>query len=167
MPGQGNPGGYGTASYNPNYGHYYTAGGGGGAGGNGGNSARSPWPGPIWPSYPNHPNWNSTAGNGGTGKPVPAFAGPLLLGMVPESAFPASVLVDTYGNGVGPTGRIGGGGGGGLLPPFHSVEQVMEVQVAEDMVLMYVPDSIILHLSNLDHQYLVQIPIMLRMEFNI
>ena len=49
---------------------------------------------------------------------------------------------------------------------YHSVEQVMAVQVVEDMVLMYVPDSIILHPSNLDHQYLVQILIMLRMEFN-
>tara|TARA_Y100000022_G_scaffold98235_1_gene84730 strand:+ start:3447 stop:5042 length:1596 start_codon:yes stop_codon:yes gene_type:complete len=117
MPGQGHQGGYGTASYNPNYGHYYTAGGGGGAGGNGGNSARSPWPGPIWPSYPNHPNWNSTAGNGGSGKSTPAFAGPILLGMVPDSAFPASVLVDTYGNGLGPTGRMGGGGGGGAASP--------------------------------------------------
>lgn len=118
MPGQGYSGGYGTASYVPIYGHYFTAGGGGGAGGNGGNSARSPWPGPIWPSYPYHPNWNSTAGNGGPGKPVPAFAGPILLGMVPDSVFPGPILVDTYGNGLGPTGRFGGGGGGGAP---HSV----------------------------------------------
>tara|TARA_B100000085_G_C18302015_1_gene414704 strand:- start:63 stop:242 length:180 start_codon:yes stop_codon:yes gene_type:complete len=54
-----------------------------------------------------------------------------------------------------------------LRTAFHSLEQAMEVQVVEDMVLMYVPDSIILHLSPLDFQYLVQMNITLRMELNI
>ena len=52
-------------------------------------------------------------------------------------------------------------------PEGNHLRNKVAVRVVEDMVLMCVPDSIILHLSNLDHQHLIQIPIMLRMEFNI
>ena len=113
IPGQGFAGGRGASSYVPTVGHHYVGGGGGGAGAVGSNAQYSPWPGPLWPSYPNHPNWNATGGNGGSGKPVSAFAGPNLLGFVPEPEFPASLLLNAEGNGIGPTGLYGGGGGGG------------------------------------------------------
>ena len=112
-PGQGNAGGRGSASYVPFQGHYWQGGGGGGAGGTGSDARYSPWPGPYWPQYPYNPNWFAQGGDGGNGRPIPAFAGPNLLGYVPEPVFPADLLLNNNGNGLGPNGYFGGGGGGG------------------------------------------------------
>ena len=117
--GQGNSGGRAGTGYCPNLSspRWYSGGGGGGAGGNGGNATYpTRYQGPQWPSYsssPQYPGWAGFGGNGGPGKPVPAFSGPNLLGMLPIPVFPLDFLLNTHGNGVGPTGHYGGGGGGG------------------------------------------------------
>ena len=119
VPGQGNSGGRSSFAYTPTYGHWYNGAGGGGAGGQGGNGTYSPWPGPgYWPSYPNNPNWNTKGGDGGQGRSIPAFSGPNLLGYLPDSVYPMSLLVNANSNGIGPNGYWGGGGAGGAP---HSV----------------------------------------------
>ena len=119
VPGQGNSGGRAGTGYvgglsSP---RFWIGGGGGGAGGSGGNAIYPTfYYGPQWPSYsqpPQYPVWRGFGGPGGAGKPVSAFKGPNLLGMVPTPAFPLDFLLNTHGIGVGPTGHYGGGGGGG------------------------------------------------------
>ena len=117
--GQGSNGGRSANGYCPNHGspRWFSGGGGGGAGGTGGSANYPSWDQPTyWPNYhqPQYwPNWKCTGGTGGPGKPVPAFSGPNLLGMMPIPAFPLDFLLNTHGSGAGPTGHYGGGGGGG------------------------------------------------------
>ena len=71
--------------------------------------------GPQWPSYSSTTTVSCLerfGGPGGAGKPVSAFKGPNLLGMVPTPAFPLDFLLNTHGIWC-PTGHYGGGGGGG------------------------------------------------------
>ena len=118
-PGQGNSGGRAGTGHVPGLSspRFFIGGGGGGAGGSGGNAIYPTYYyGPQWPQYsqpPQYPLWRGVGGNGGAGKPVSAFSGPNLLGMMPIPAFPLNFLLNTHGTGVGPTGQYGGGGGGG------------------------------------------------------
>ena len=123
--GQGSNGGRGATGYVPNLSspRWWSGGGGGGAGGTGGSASYPTRNEPTqWPSYhqaPYYPGWKCFGGDGGPGKPVPAFSGPNLLGMLPTPAFPLNFLLNTHGSGVGPTGHYGGGGGGGSCSPTY------------------------------------------------
>ena len=111
-PGQGNPGGRGGFQLKQNPGSLcYSGGGGGGAGGSGGNSTYPNYPTPGYPGYPGPTwnGWNMSGGDGGAGKPNPAFGSGNIAGYVPESVFPLNDLL----NEVQSNGYYGGGGGGG------------------------------------------------------
>ena len=84
---EGFPGGDGGGNGTPGQG--YPGGGGGGAGAAGGNGSAN------------------TAGTGGNGHPIPAFAAPLIEPQIPAPVRPS------WTPEVGPTGIYGGGGGGG------------------------------------------------------
>lgn len=84
---EGFPGGNGGGNGTPGQG--YPGGGGGGAGAAGGNGSAN------------------TAGTGGNGHPIPAFAAPLIEPQIPVPVRPS------WTPAVGPTGLYGGGGGGG------------------------------------------------------
>ena len=121
VPGQGNPGGYGSVGYNPNYSWYYSGGGGGGAGSQGGTGPYPNQPGNHWPSYPNHSTyWDIQGGNGGNGVPVPQFAGPVVGPSSPTIPPESRNIMGTYGGGGGggapndnPFATAGNGGPGG------------------------------------------------------
>lgn len=121
--GQGNSGGKGATGYCPNLSspRWFSGGGGGGAGGSGNNATfPSRYQPTQWPSYsqpPQYPGWKCFGGDGGAGKPIPAFNGPNLLGSMPIPAFPLDFLLNTHNTGVGPSGYYGGGGGGGSCSP--------------------------------------------------
>ena len=121
--GQGNPGGFGgTSRYWSPSSKCHSGGGGGGAGAPGQPSTYPTYNGPSYPPGNGYgpttwPGWRHTGGNGGAGKPNPAFASENLAGYVPEPAFPLKDLVQEIGS----TGLYGGGGGGGCtMQPSES-----------------------------------------------